>query len=71
MTWQRCSARGEGAFVEDIDAAYIRWATRRHTWLWRAAFGPGRKSKVAATVARRVVFVVARLDRLAWRLFVG
>ena len=58
--------------MDDIDAAFIAWVCRRHTWLWRAGYGAHRwKSKGAAAVARRAAVVLMRLDWMAWRLFVG
>lgn len=54
--------------LTDDDQAFVRWATRRHGWLWRCATGRRAfKSKVARDVALRALVQLMRLDRLAWR----
>ena len=51
------------------DRSFVEWACRRHTWLFRMAYGPRRfKSKVARGLAQRAAVAMLRIDRFAWRL---
>lgn len=52
---------------DDID--FVRWASRRHSWLWSRGYGPRRyKSKAARQLAQRAAVALMRLDRLRWSL---
>jgi hypothetical protein len=56
---------------DPYDQAFLSWAMRRHTWLWRMGFGSRRlKSRRAAAVARSSAVALMRLDRLLWTTFV-
>ena len=60
---------GGGLRMTDDDASFVRWASRRHSWLWRVAIGRRAfKSKAARDLALRAAVALMRLDRAAWRV---
>ncbi len=59
--------------LSEDDQAFMAWATKRHTWLWRRAF-PGRvppkgwSSRASAAMALHAAIALMRFDRMAWKL---
>lgn len=49
--------------MDDDESAFLRWASRRHTWLWRLAYSRRWKSHAAGRTTRRAALALLHLDR--------
>lgn len=52
--------------MSDDDAAYLAWACKRHTWLWRNAFSRS-TWRPLRFIYRKAVIAAARADFVYWR----